>query len=72
MSLFDPKDFRSRKKTVIQNFEKKGVTSGSIAEYAALAGVPITVICTFIMEEMPEHEELCNEKIRQINEFFGY
>lgn len=72
MSLFDPDDFRARKQAIIKYFKKKGVTSGNIAEYSSLAGIPITVVCTFIIEEMPEHKEMCEQKIRDINEFFGY
>jgi len=70
--LFDTKDFKSQKDAIIKNFKKKEVTSGNIAEYCSLSGIPITVVCIFIMEEMPEHKELCERKIREINEFFGY
>ena len=70
--LFNPEDFRSQKEAVIKNFKKKGVDSGLIAEYCALAGIPITVVCTFIIEEMPEHKEELEERIKSINEFFGY
>ncbi len=69
--MFDPKDFRARKGGIITYFNKKGVSEDNIAEYASLAGIPITVICTFIIEEKPEHEQLCRRKIREINEFFG-
>ena len=70
--LFNPDDFRSQKEAVIKYFKKKGVDTGLIAEFCALAGIPITVVCTFIVEEMPEYKEELNEKIREINEFFGY
>ena len=69
--IFDPKDFRARKGDILKYFDKKGVTSDSVAEYCTLAMVPITVVYAFISEEYPEHEELCRVKIREINEFFG-
>ena len=69
--MFDPKDFINRKDDVIAYFKKKGVSQENIAEYCSLAGIPITVVCQFIIEEMPQHEQLCRRKIQDINKFFG-
>ena len=69
--MFKKKDFIGRKKDIIAYFKKKGVTNDTIAEYCSLAGIPITVTCEFIIEEMPEHKDMCVKKIGEINEFFG-
>jgi len=72
ITIFNPEDFRARKGDIIRHFNKKGVTDESIAEYCSLAGIPITVACTFIIEEFPEHEQECREKIRELRQFYGY
>ena len=69
--MWKTKDFIARKADVIKHFTKREVTSGEIAEYCSLAGIPIVVVCKFILEEMPEHREMCIGKIRSVNEFFG-
>ena len=69
--MFNPDDYRHSKEGIIKYFEKNGVDHGTISEYAATTMIPITVICTFIMEDMPEHEKLCKEKIKQIQDFLG-
>ena len=33
--------------------------------------VPIAIVCEFIIEEIPEHKESCEEIIESINEFYG-
>lgn len=71
-TIFNPEDFRARKGDIIRHFIKKGITDDSIAEYCSLAGIPITVACTFIIEEFPEHERQCREKIRELRQFYGY
>ena len=70
--MFDPEDFRARKGDIIRHFVKKGVTSTSIADYCVLSGIPITVACTFIIEEFPEYEKMCRDKIRELRDFYGY
>lgn len=71
MTLHNPDDFRNRKDIIIRYFKKNGVTSGNISEYCSLCMIPITVVCTFIIEDMPEHSELCQEKIKAIEDFYG-
>lgn len=69
--MFNSKDFISRRSDVISHFKNKGVSSSNISEYCSLAGIPIVVVCEFIIQEFPEHRKMCKEKIKQINEFFG-
>lgn len=69
--MFNPEDYRHSKEGIIKYFEKNGVSTDKISEYAATTMIPITVICTFIMEEMPEHEEFCKEYIEAIKKFLG-
>jgi len=69
--MWKVKDFISQKETVINHFKKNGVSQENIAEYASTAGVPIVIICEFIKQDIPEHTEMCNKKIRDIKEFFG-
>ena len=69
--MWKSSDFINRKKDIIAHFKKKGVSSDGIAEYCSLAGVPIVVVCEFIIQEFPEHRKLCMQKIKEINDFFG-
>lgn len=70
--MFNPDDFRARKGDIIRHFHKKGVTYESISDYCSLAGIPITVVCEFIIEEIPEYEKMCRDKIRDLKGFYGY
>jgi hypothetical protein len=69
--MFNPEDFRARKVDIIKHFERKGYKYDTITEYCVLAGIPITVVCGFIIEEKPEHAEMCRGKIRELNAFYG-
>ena len=69
--IWKTKDFIKQKSKIIKYFKKKGVTGDTVSEYCSLAGVPITVVCEFIKESLPEHTDFCNSKIKDINEFFG-
>ena len=69
--MHNSKDYRSRKKAIIDHFKKKGVTRSGITEYCMLSFVPITVVCEFIIEDMPEHKELCEIIIHELEEFYG-
>ena len=64
------KNFLNQKDMVIKFFKKNGVTAKTMADFTAV-GIPITVMCEFIKEEMPEHTEICDKKIKEINEFYG-
>jgi len=69
--LHKKKDYLTRKKQIIDHFNKRGVTRDLISEYCMFSFVPIAIVCEFIIEEMPEHKELCEEIIESINEFYG-
>lgn len=69
--MFKAKDFIHRKNAILEYFNNKEITEANIAEYCTLAGIPIVIVCEFIALEMPEHREMCINKIRDINEFFG-
>ena len=69
--MFSKKDFIARKGDIIDFFTKKGVSQETVSEYCSTSGIPITVTCEFILEEMPEHRDFCINKIEQLNEFYG-
>lgn len=69
--MWNKNDFIGRKPATIKYFAKKEITSESISEYCSLAGLPITVVCEFIIEAYPEHTEMCQKKIAELNEFYG-
>lgn len=69
--MWNPNDFKSRKEAVIKYFSNKEIDNGNISEYCSLAGIPITVVCTFLKEAYPEKVEFLNQKIKVINEFYG-
>ncbi len=69
--MFNPEDFRARKKDIIKYFSRKGVDSERIAEYASLTGTPLTVIYTFIKEDFPEKKTFCEERIAELEKYYG-
>ncbi len=69
--MWDKKNFRARKDSIIKHFKKSGISNDSIVDYCTLAGIPITVTCEFLLEEFPEHSELLQQKIKDINKFYG-
>jgi len=69
--MWHKKDFLSQKAAVIKYFSKKGVSEENISEYCTLVGIPIVVVCEFIMDEMPEHSDMCQKKIVEIKQFYG-
>lgn len=69
--MFSKRDFIARKNDIIDFFKKKGVSQETVSEYCSTSGIPITVTCEFILEEMPEHRDFCINKIEQLNEFYG-
>jgi len=69
--MWRTKDFIGQKDVTIKHFQKKGVTEELISEFCTMVGIPIVVVCEFIMEEMPEHTELCRKKIKDIKKFYG-
>ena len=69
--MHNPKDYLSRKSTIIKHFKKVGVSRDEISDYCTLSFIPIIVVCEFIAEEMPEYKEYVMEYKRSINEFYG-
>lgn len=70
--MHNPEDYRHLKKRVIIYLEKKGIDNNSITEYAVLVGIPLTVIYSFIIEEYPEQKDYCEQRIKELKEFYGY
>lgn len=65
------KDYLGRKNNIIKHFKKNGVSRDIISEYCMFSFIPITVVCEFIAEELPEYRDLCQEIVDSINEFYG-
>ena len=73
--MFDPEDFRNTKSDLI-NIISKDLKSGkdlvdAVTTLGQAYGVPFVCIYTYVMEEMPEYTEVCQNKIKQLNEFMG-
>jgi hypothetical protein len=61
--------FRKQKELIINYFKVNGVDKVSL--YSATTFIPLIPIYTFIMEEIPEHTELCESKLKNLREFYG-
>lgn len=61
--------FRSQKDLIVRYFKERGVDKVSL--YSATTFIPLIPIYVFIMEEMPEHKELCETKLKALMEFYG-
>lgn len=70
--MHNPEDYRQFKNKVISYLNKNKVDVNSITEYAVLVGIPLTVIYTFVIEEFPEKKEYCEQKIKELKDFYGY
>lgn len=60
---------RSQKETILKYIITHGVDK--IAIYSATTFIPLVAIYTFILEDMPEHTELCERKLGELGEFYG-
>jgi hypothetical protein len=60
---------RSQKETILKYVSTHGVDK--IAIYSATTFIPLVAIYTFILEDMPEHIELCERKLKELEEFYG-
>jgi len=69
--MWRKKDFLGQKAVTIKHFKSKGVTEETISEFCTMVGIPIIVVCEFIIEDIPEHTELCQKKIKEIKDFYG-
>ena len=68
--MHNPDHYRHLKEQTIKYFKKKGVTVDKITEYAVFSMIPLTVLYTFIKEELPEHKEFCDEHIERISKLY--
>lgn len=66
--MFKKEDYLHLKDQIIKRVKDKGVES--ITEYAALTGIPLVPQYEIIAEEMPEHREFCEKKVKELKEFF--
>lgn len=48
-----------------------GITAQSISFLAAVTGVPLVVLYTFIMEDKPEYAQFSKDNIKRIEGFYG-
>lgn len=60
---------RSQKDIIIKYFRKHSVDKISI--YSATTFIPLVAIYTFILEDIPEHRELCERKLKELEDFYG-
>lgn len=67
--MFKPDDFRRFKNEVIAYTKKNGFDS--ISDYCVLTGVPVLAAYTFVMEEMEELKDKCQQRIIEIKQFYG-
>ena len=66
----DKELFRRQKKELIKSIEKRGINY--VSSYCTLAGMPVIIAYEFIMEDYPEHKELCESRIKIVKDFMGY
>jgi hypothetical protein len=73
--VFDPKDFRNTKPDLMKIIKRDLAKGNSLVETVTTMGqaygVPLVCIYLYVSEDMPEHTELCNAKIKQLNDFYG-
>lgn len=61
--------FRSQKELIMKYIVTNGIDKVSL--YSATTFIPLIPIYTFILEELPEHKELCESKLKSLREFYG-
>lgn len=62
--------FRSQKQYIVNYVKTNGVEKISL--YSATTFIPLMAIYTFVKEDLPEHTELCDSKIKELKEFYGF
>jgi hypothetical protein len=60
---------RSQKDVIVKYFTLHSVDKVSI--YSATTFIPLVAIYTFLLEDFPEHQELCEKKLKELEEFYG-
>lgn len=61
--------FRSQKQYIVNYVKNKGVEKISL--YSATTSIPLIAIYTFVKEDLPEYTELCDSKIKELEDFYG-
>ena len=61
--------FRPQKKLILTYVKEKGINK--VSEYCATTMIPLIVVYTFISEEMEEHKEFAENKLKELREFYG-
>ena len=69
--MWNSKDFENQRETVRKHFKRVGFSEDNVVDFCTMAGLPLTVVYKFISEDMPAHIEICNNKIKEINKFYG-
>lgn len=62
--------FRPQKNLILNFVKTKGVDKISV--YSASTSIPLIVIYTYILEELPEYKELAENKIKMLKEFYEF
>ena len=61
--------FRSQKSYIVNYVKNNGVEKISL--YSATTFIPLIAIYTFVLEDLPQHSELCLAKLKELEEFYG-
>lgn len=71
--MHNPDDYRHQKEELLIMIDKNegGITAQSISFLAAVTGVPLVVLYTFIMEDKPEYAQFSKDNIKRIEKFYG-
>jgi|GEM_PF-6594014 len=72
--MWKTEDFRSTKSDLIKILKNKlNVGKDLIDEVTSIGnayGVPLTCFYEFVKEDFPEYKDICETKIRQLNDFY--
>ena len=66
---YDPDKFRKFKAELCKVLKEKGLDRA--ISYSVASNIPLIAAYTFILEEFPEYDTLCQDKIKQLKEFYG-
>lgn len=69
--MYNPDDYRHHKQEFIKTLLKGKVNSQEVSFLAAVTGIPILVLYTFILEELPDYKEMAEENLTRLKKFYG-
>ena len=69
--MFNIKDFKKHREMILKHFTNKGFSVSKVSEFSTMTGIPLVVVYTMISDEFEEHRDICEEKIANINKFYG-